>query len=129
MVRFWAARDRCQRLIATVAAAGVALQMLLAGLAAIQLSPGPASSAIDPFVICFGHPTTPADHQTPIDHPPHQQHCVLCTIAAASAAIFPTITKDAVRRAMGLSVHWSTATIVPIRHFSPRLSQGPPRGA
>ena len=130
MLRFWTAKGRWQPLIATgVAAWALALQMLFAALAAIELSPTPASSPTDPFVICFGDHNTPADRRTPINHPPHQQHCVLCSVAAASAAIVPTIVNDAVYRPLGVSIRWSTATIVSTRHFTPRLSQGPPRSA
>jgi len=130
MLRFWTAKGRWQPLVAAVVAGwALALQMLLAGLATIEFAPSPASSPTDPFVICFGDHSTPADDQTPINHPPHEQHCVLCSVAAGSAAIVPTIAKDAVHRPLRVSIHWSTATIVPTRQFTPRLSQGPPRSA
>jgi hypothetical protein len=102
--------------------------MLLAGLAALHLSAQPVPSATDPFAICFGD-TAHTDNRAPINHTPHQQHCVACSVAVASPAILPTIARHVFHPTLGVSIRWSAIAVVSTRHFNPKLSQGPPQNA
>jgi hypothetical protein len=111
-----------------VAAYAVAFQMLFTGIAASSLTTAAPGSNGDPFVICYGDRGAPAENQNPAGHPLHQQHCVLCTTAAAPAAILPTAAGHILRPIGGARVRWpKTSDFVPAQRSTPRLSQGPPQ--
>jgi hypothetical protein len=73
-----------RRLIALVAAYGLALQALLA--AAVALSPGAAAAA----VICAGERSGGAPQPDLPATPHHGIGCALCTLACAGGAALPT---------------------------------------
>jgi hypothetical protein len=122
------ARVRIRPVLAVMTAYAVALQLLLAAFAPPQTLPAVGSD--DPFVICLGNPAAPADDHAPADRSLHRQHCVLCSVAAASAAILPAVAGHGFDRPVAVAVSWPTTVIAAAtRHFTPRQSQGPPQSA
>jgi hypothetical protein len=110
-----------------VAAYAVVLQMLFAGIAVASVTAAAAGSNGDPFVICYGSRGAPVDNPIPADYPRHEQHCVLCSVAA-SAGVLPAAAGYGFN-SNGF-VRWPAASgFQPAQHRTPRLSQGPPQTA
>jgi hypothetical protein len=113
------------------AAYAVVLQMLFAGIAASRVNASAADPNGDSFVICYGERSAPVDNQLPADHPLHQQHCVLCSVAAAApAATLPTAPGHIASPIISDLMRWPKASaFLSSQRSTPRLSQGPPQTA
>jgi hypothetical protein len=131
MARSDAARARLRPWVAMAAAYAVVLQMLFAGIAASRVNASAADPNGDSFVICYGERSAPVDNQLPADHPLHQQHCVLCSVAAAApAATLPTAPGHIASPIISDLMRWPKASaFLSSQRSTPRLSQGPPQTA
>ncbi|HEY1544220.1 MAG TPA: hypothetical protein VGG01_17615 [Xanthobacteraceae bacterium] len=111
-----------RRLIALVAAYGLALQALLA--AAVALSPGAAAAA----VICAGERSGGASQSVPPATPHHGIGCALCTLACAGGAALPTNAPSVARMADPGTVMRQPYLAEPVPRGVARagLARGPP---
>jgi hypothetical protein len=88
--------------IATVAAYALALEILLAGVAAGHFMAAGDVSASSLFAICHGNGSS--DKQDlPDKQPLAQSPCILCTLAKAPCAILPADQRIAIGDAIGIS--------------------------
>ena len=129
MAWFHTGRAQLRPWVAMVAAYGVVLQMLFAGIAGSSVTAAAASSNGDPFVICYGSRGVPVDNPLPADDPLHEQHCVLCSVAAP-AGVLPAAAGYSFNPIDDGVARWPAASgFQPAQHRTPRLSQGPPQTA
>lgn len=131
MSRIWRMRTHIRPWIAVAASYVVTLQMLLGGITTGQLAATGHSPATGPFVICFGSSAgTPRAADKPVKLPAHEPTCTLCTMAAASPAIFPNASEiHLVFFTEGDFVEPLTVAAVFLDCHTPRQSQGPPQTA
>ena len=129
MAPFRTTRAQLRPWVAMVAAYAVVLQMLFAGIAVASVTAAAAGSSGDPFVICYGNRGVPVDNPIPADYPRHEQHCILCSVAAP-AAVPPAAAGHGLDSIVDGFARWLAASgFQPAQHCTPRLSQGPPRTA
>jgi DUF2946 family protein len=126
---FFRTRSRFRACAAFVAAYGLVLQMLLAGIVATQLSVTAAAAAPgEAFIICTSEGSG-ALHR-PTGAPGHHHDCGMCVLAAASAATPPSVEAVVLLNDTATILSWSLAA--PSRAgklHSPRSAQGPPAAA
>jgi hypothetical protein len=115
--------------IATVAAYALALQVLLAGVAAGHVMAAGDASASSLFVICHGN-GSPDDQDLPGKEPPARSPCMFCTLAKAPCAILPTDHGIVLSDAM-VTLNAAARTDGPVLEFNSPTGQyqrAPPMG-
>ncbi len=115
------------RLTACAAGPLVALQLLLAGIVAVQMA---AELPPDPSVICYGAGQPDADD--PASGAGHAVHtaCAICAFAALAPLLASGSPAQLLRNAFArLSIDTALPAAVATLAYSPRSSQGPPQSA
>ena len=111
--------------VAIAAGYAFALQLLLAGIVATQMTVG---ASADPFVICSGDPNSQDSSHGGNDPHAARQACAICTFAS-SAPLLPAVghpIAPAVEAVAAFHTVAAPLAITSSRH-SPRSSQGPPQ--
>jgi hypothetical protein len=118
-------RSAIRAWVALAASYAFALQLLLAGIVATQMT---VAASADPFVICVGDPSSPdGSHGGNDPHAAHQA-CAICTFAS-SAPLLSAVGHPVPLAIEAAATFHSAAVALAVtggRH-SPRSSQGPPR--
>ena len=111
---------------AAVAAYGLVLQMLLAGIAATQASAADAARD-DIFIICTGSGEgSSADHRR-TGAPGHQHDCGMCVLTLAPTARIPADIAVIFRLEAAAGLSWSLSAPARVgKHYCPKSAQGPP---
>jgi hypothetical protein len=128
IMTFFRTRSRFRAWAAAVAAYGLVLQMLFAGIVATQASA--AAAPDDLFIICTGSGEPSAGDHGRTGAPGHHHDCGMCVLAAATAATMPTIEAVVVRNETVTVLSWIlSARSRAGKLHSPKSAQGPPVAA